>query len=403
MPGELIDAGLDVVLANDVTAPIAIKEFMKIGCADVFNADKVCFVLDHFTPSANITAARQCKAVRDFSRAHNIKHFYDVGKMGIEHVLLPELGLVGPGQIVVGGDSHTCTYGALGAFATGLGSTDIAAAMASGKLWFKVPESIRFVFYGKPRPYVTGKDLILHAIRTVGVDGALYRAMEFCGETIDGLPMSSRFTMCNMAIEAGAKNGIIAPDEKTMAFVRGHSARPQDFRIYRSDSDAAYVEEYEFDVSTLEPQVAFPHLPSNARSVGEAGNIPIDQVVIGSCTNGRIEDLRDAASILRGKTVAPNVRAIIIPGSQAIYLQALKEGLIEIFINAGAAVSTPTCGPCFGGHMGLLADGERAVSTTNRNFVGRMGSPTSEVYLAGPFVAAASAAAGRIAHPEEVL
>ena len=402
-PGELIDADLDFVLSSDVTAPMAIQEFAKVGCKSVFDPDKVCFVMDHFTPSSTITAATQCKIVRDFSRKQGVRHFYDVGRMGIEHALLPELGLVGPGQMVVGGDSHTCTYGALGAFATGLGSTDIAAAMASGTLWFKVPECMRMVFSGKLRPYVTGKDLILHLIKTIGVDGALYKTMEFCGETIADLPMSGRFTICNMAIEAGAKNGIIAPDGTTLEYIRSHAEHPERFRIFASDPDASYAEEYMFDVSDLEPQVAFPHLPSNSRSVLEAGEVRIDQVVIGSCTNGRIEDLRDAASILRGKTVASHVRVIIIPGTQSIYLQAVKEGLVEIFVKAGAVVSTPTCGPCFGGHMGLLADGERAVSTTNRNFVGRMGSPNSEVYLAGPFVAAASAVAGRIVHPQEVL
>lgn len=401
-PGDLIDANLDVVLANDVTGPLAIQEYKKTGCEKVFDRDRICFVLDHFTPNSSIKAAQQCKSVREFSREQGIPHCYDVGRMGIEHALLPEQGIAKPGQLIVGGDSHTCTYGALGAFSTGMGSTDIAVAMATGKLWFKVPESIRFTFHGELPPYLTGKDLILQVIHTIGVDGALYQALEFCGETIRQLSMDGRFTMCNMAIEAGAKNGIIAPDEKTLAYAYSHGSRPDDFTVYQSDPDAVYSKEYEFDVTGMEPQVAFPHLPSNVRKISAASNIRIDQSVIGSCTNGRIEDLRAAAEILKTRKVAPHVRTIIIPGTQAIYKQALAEGLIDIFIDAGAAVSTPTCGPCFGGHMGILAEGERAVSTTNRNFVGRMGSTSSEVYLASPYVAAAAAVAGYLVHPKEV-
>ena len=401
-PGDLIEAKPDVILANDVTGPLAILEFEKTGCAKVADPERICFVMDHFAPCPNVKAAQQCKLVREFSRQQGIAHFYDVGRMGIEHALLPELGVAKPGGLIIGGDSHTCTYGALGAFSTGMGSTDITVAMASGKLWFKVPESIRFTFSGKLPAYVGGKDLILHVLRTIGVDGALYQALEFCGETIHSLSMDGRFTMCNMAIEAGAKNGIIAPDEKTLEYAYSHGSRPGDFTIYRSDPDAVYAAEYEFDVSGMEPLVAFPHLPSNVREAGGTPDIRIDQAVIGSCTNGRMEDLRAAAEIFRNKTIAPHVRAIIIPGTQSIYRRAAAEGLIDIFIEAGAAVSTPTCGPCFGGHMGILADGERAVSTTNRNFVGRMGSTSSEVYLAGPAVAAASAIAGYLAHPKEV-
>lgn len=401
-PGDLIDANLDVILANDVSGPLAIQEYKKIDCDKVFDCDKICFVMDHFTPNSNIKAAQQCKSVREFSHEQGIPHFYDVGRMGIEHVLLPEQGIVKPGQLIIGGDSHTCTYGALGAFSTGMGSTDIAVAIATGKLWFKVPESIRFTFHGELPPYVTGKDLILHIIHTIGVDGALYQALEFCGETIRQLSMDGRFTMCNMAIEAGAKNGIIAPDEKTLEYAYSHGSKPGDFTVYQSDPDAVYSKEYEFDVTGMEPQVAFPHLPSNVRDISTASDIRLDQAVIGSCTNGRMEDLRAAAEIFRNKKIAPHVRTIIIPGTQTIYKQALAEGLIDIFIDAGAAVSTPTCGPCFGGHMGILADGECTVSTTNRNFVGRMGSKSSEVYLASPYVAAASAVAGYLVHPKEV-
>lgn len=401
-PGDIIEAKPDVILANDVTGPLAIREFRKTGRAKVADPERICFVLDHFAPCPDIRAARQCQVVREFSREQDIRQFHDVGRMGIEHALLPELGLIRPGSLVVGGDSHTCTHGALGAFATGMGSTDIAMAMAAGRLWFKTPESIRFTFHGELPPHVGGKDLILHVLRTIGVDGALYRSLEFCGETVRGLSMDGRFTMCNMAVEAGAKNGIIAPDEKTVEYARAHGVNLDDSVLHQSDDDAEYLAEYEFDVSGMVPLAAYPHQPSNVREAGNDPDLRIDQVVIGSCTNGRMDDLRAAAAILRGRTVAPHVRAIIIPGTQAIYRQAVSEGLVEIFIAAGAAVSTPTCGPCFGGHMGILADGERAVSTTNRNFIGRMGSPTSEVYLAGPPVAAASAIAGYLAHPGEV-
>lgn len=402
-PGELITAKLDGVLANDITGPIAIAGLKNMGYSKVFNDERVYLVMDHFTPNANLKAAQQCKISRDFARKCGLKHFYDVGSMGVEHALLPDQGLVLPGEIIIGGDSHTCTYGALGAFSTGVGSTDVAVGMALGELWFKVPEGIKFIYRGKLPPYITGKDLILYTIGQIGVDGALYKTMEFTGEVIDNLSMDGRLTMCNMAVEAGAKNGIINPDEKTEAYVRVHNKNRRPFKLFRSDPDARYSKVYEWDVSQLEPQVAFPHLPDNVKNVGEADNITIDQVVIGSCTNGRMEDLRIAADLLRGKKVHPNVRTIVIPATQDIYLQAIKEGLINIFIESGAAVSTPTCGPCFGGHMGTLAEGERAVSTSNRNFVGRMGHVTSEVYLASPAVAAASAVKGKIANPLEVL
>ncbi len=399
-PGELINCKLDLVLGNDITAPVAIKEFKKVGVEKVFAQDRVALVPDHFTPNKDIKSAEQSKVLRDFAKEQQLTNYFEVGRMGIEHCLLPEQGLVVPGGVIIGADSHTCTYGALGAFATGVGSTDLAAAMALGETWFKVPESIKFVYYGKLKPWVGGKDLILYTIGKIGVDGALYQAMEFTGPVISELSMDGRFTMCNMAVEAGAKNGIIAPDEKTRAYVEGRAKFPYTF--YTSDDDAKYAKVYEFDVSKIEPQVAFPHLPENARPVSEATDITIDQAVIGSCTNGRLEDLRIAAQVLKGKKVHPDVRLIVFPGTQQIYLQAMREGLLEVFIEAGAAVSTPTCGPCLGGHMGILAKGERAVSTTNRNFVGRMGHPESEVYLAGPAVAAASAVLGRIAHPEEV-
>lgn len=399
-PGELINCKLDLVLGNDITAPVAIKEFKKVGVEKVFAQDRVALVPDHFTPNKDIKSAEQSKVLRDFAKEQQLTNYFEVGRMGIEHCLLPEQGLVVPGGVIIGADSHTCTYGALGAFATGVGSTDLAAAMALGETWFKVPESIKFVYYGKLKPWVGGKDLILYTIGKIGVDGALYQAMEFTGPVISELSMDGRFTMCNMAVEAGAKNGIIAPDEKTRAYVEGRAKFPYTF--YTSDDDAKYAKVYEFDVSKIEPQVAFPHLPENTRPVSEATDITIDQAVIGSCTNGRLEDLRIAAQVLKGKKVHPDVRLIVFPGTQQIYLQAMREGLLEVFIEAGAAVSTPTCGPCLGGHMGILAKGERAVSTTNRNFVGRMGYPESEVYLAGPAVAAASAVLGRIAHPEEV-
>ncbi|WP_406676921.1 3-isopropylmalate dehydratase large subunit [Moorella sp. ACPs] len=400
-PGQLINARIDLALGNDITAPLAIKEFKQLGIKKVFDPERVVLVPDHFTPAKDIKSAEQAKILRDFAREQGLIHYFEIGRMGIEHCLLPEAGLVGPGDLVIGADSHTCTYGALGAFATGVGSTDLAAAMATGELWFKVPETILFRYHGKLKPWVGGKDLILYTIGQIGVDGARYMAMEFTGEAIAELSMDGRFTMANMAIEAGAKNGIFPVDEKTIAYIRGRLQR--DYRIYQSDPDARYAREIDIDVSSIEPQVALPHLPENARSVKEIGEIKIDQVVIGSCTNGRLEDLRVAAQLLKGQKVHPEVRLIIIPGTQQIYAEALAEGLIGTFIEAGAAVSTPTCGPCLGGHMGILAQGERALATTNRNFVGRMGHPESEVYLAGPAVAAASAVKGRIAAPEEVV
>ncbi|SHG52347.1 3-isopropylmalate dehydratase, large subunit [Thermosyntropha lipolytica DSM 11003] len=399
-PGELINCKVDVVLGNDVTSPVAIAEFEKLGVEKVFDRDRIMLVPDHFTPNKDIKSAEQCKIVREFARKHGITNYFEIGKMGIEHCLLPEQGLVLPGDVVIGADSHTCTYGALGAFATGVGSTDMAAAMATGEAWFKVPETIKFVYYGKLPEWVSGKDLILHTIGDIGVDGARYMAMEFTGEVIRNLSMDNRFTMANMAIEAGGKNGIIEPDEITLSYVKGRAKR--DFVLYKSDEDAPYFEIREYDVSKLEPLVAFPHLPENVRPVSEATHVLIDQVVIGSCTNGRIEDLEIAARIMQGKKVHPEVRVIIIPGTQEIYLEAMKRGYIQIFIEAGAAVSTPTCGPCLGGHMGILAKGEKALATTNRNFVGRMGHPESEVYLASPAVAAASALKGRITPPWEV-
>ncbi|MCL0107724.1 3-isopropylmalate dehydratase large subunit [Peptococcaceae bacterium] len=400
-PGELISAKVDLVLGNDITAPLAIKEFRKIGIDKVFDKKRVVLVPDHFTPNKDIKSAEQCKFMREFVREQELEFYYEVGRMGIEHCLLPEEGLVGPGQVIIGADSHTCTYGALGAFSTGVGSTDLAAAMALGETWFKVPESLKFIYYGNLPRWVSGKDLILYTIGKIGVDGALYRAMEFTGPVIEELSMDSRFTMCNMAIEAGGENGIIAPDEKTKQYIEGRMKFPYEF--YYSDEDAKYLEVYEIDVTNMELQVAFPHLPENTKPVSEAVNVRIDQAVIGSCTNGRIEDLRIAAEVLKGNKVHPDVRAIIFPGTQKIYMQAMKEGLVEIFIEAGAAVSTPTCGPCLGGHMGILAKGEQAIATTNRNFVGRMGHPESEVYLSNPAVAAASAVLGRIAHPDEVV
>lgn len=399
-PGELISARVDMVLGNDITAPVAIKEFEKIGVERVFDPERIALVPDHFTPNKDIKSAEQAKAMRLFAKKYGIVHYFEVGEMGVEHCLLPEKGLVGPGDLVIGADSHTCTYGALGAFSTGIGSTDMAAGMATGQVWLKVPESIRFVYCGQLPKWVGGKDLILYTIGQIGVDGALYQSMEFTGEAVGQLSMDGRFTMANMAIEAGGKNGIFAVDEKTIAYVKGRAVRA--FTVFQSDRDAKYSRTYEWDVSKLEPQVAFPHLPEKARSVSEAANISIDQVVIGSCTNGRMDDLREAAAVLKGNRVDENIRLIIIPGTQEVYRQAMREGLFEIFLDAGAAISTPTCGPCLGGHMGILAKGERAVATTNRNFVGRMGHPESEVYLAGPAVAAASAVKGRIAHPEEV-
>ncbi|HET6455739.1 MAG TPA: 3-isopropylmalate dehydratase large subunit [Armatimonadota bacterium] len=399
-PGELIIAKLDLALGNDITAPIAIREFEKIGAGCVFDRDKIALVPDHYTPAKDIKSAQQVKEMRDFARKYGITHFWEIGRVGIEHTLLPDEGLVLPGDAVIGGDSHTCTYGAIGAFSTGVGSTDLAAAMALGECWFRVPESIKFVYYGKLGKWVGGKDLILHTIGKIGVDGALYCSMEFTGEVIERLPMADRFTMCNMAIEAGAKNGIIPPDDITLEYVRPRAKRP--FKVYASDPDAKYKQIIEIDCSKLEPQVSFPHLPENAKPVSQAGDVKIDQSVIGSCTNGRIEDLRVAAQVLKGRKVHPDVRLIILPATQEIWRQAMHEGLFDIFSEAGAAISTPTCGPCLGGHMGCLAEGERSIATTNRNFVGRMGHPKSEVYLAGPAVAAASAVAGHIVSPEEL-
>ncbi len=400
-PGELVNCRLDVVLGNDITAPVAIAEFEKLGLNKVFDRERVVLVPDHFTPNKDIKSAEQAKVLRDFARRMDISNYFEIGQMGIEHCLLPEQGLVLPGDLIIGADSHTCTYGALGAFATGVGSTDMAAGMATGEVWFKIPESIKFIFFGQLPPWVSGKDLILKAIGDIGVDGARYMSMEFTGETIENLSMDNRFTMCNMAIEAGGKNGIIAADDITREYVR-HRAR-RDYTIYQSDPDADYYEIREYDVSQMEPLVAFPHLPENVRPVSEAAGVTVDQVVIGSCTNGRMEDLEIAASLLKGRKVHPEIRVIIIPGTQNIYLEALRRGFIETFIEAGAIVSTPTCGPCLGGHMGILARGEKALATTNRNFVGRMGHPESEVYLSSPAVAAASAIKGRITSPEEII
>jgi len=398
-PGEFINVRVDLVMANDITAPIAIREFQRIGVDKVFDPNKVVMVPDHFVPNKDIASAEQAKLMREFAREQEIIYF-EVGEMGIEHVLLPEQGLVLPGEVIIGADSHTCTYGALGAFATGMGSTDIAAAMATGDIWMKVPPTIKLIFHGRWGEWVSGKDLILYTIGQIGVDGALYSSMEFAGEAIDSLSMDSRFTMANMAIEAGAKSGIFGVDNKTQLYVKARAERP--YLVYEPDGDSEYSQVIEYNVSLLEPQVALPHSPANTKPVSQVGNIEINQAVIGSCTNGRLEDLRIAAQILKGRKVHPGVRCIIIPGSQQVYLDALVEGLIEIFIKAGAVVSTPTCGPCLGGHMGVLADGERCISTTNRNFVGRMGSPKSEVYLANPAVAAASAITGRITSPEDI-
>ena len=399
-PGDFIDVRVDLILANDITAPLAIKEFERLGAKRVFDPQRVVMVPDHFVPNKDIPSAEQAKLMRQFAQEQGLIYF-EVGAAGIEHVLLPEQGLVLPGDVVIGADSHTCTYGALGAFATGMGSTDIACAMATGDIWMKVPSTIKFVYHGKPRKWVGGKDLILYTIGEIGVDGALYATMEFCGQAIDALSMDGRFTMCNMAIEAGAKAGICRVDEKTLDYVRPRARRP--YVVFEPDDDAEYAAVMEYDISEIEPQVAFPHLPSNTRPISQAGEIKLDQVVIGSCTNGRLEDLRIAAEILRGKQINKNLRLIIIPGTQGVYLNALREGLIESFIKAGAAVSTPTCGPCLGGYMGVLAPGERCLATTNRNFVGRMGSTESEVYLCNPAVAAASAILGRIAGPQEVM
>jgi 3-isopropylmalate/(R)-2-methylmalate dehydratase large subunit len=399
-PGDLIYAKLDLVLANDITAPIAIKEFEKAGATKVFDRNKIALVADHFTPNKDIASAEQCAAMRRFAARHDIVHHIEGGDAGIEHALLPEQGIVLPGDLVIGADSHTCTYGALGAFATGVGSTDAAAGMITGEAWFKVPESIKFIYRGNLPEWVGGKDLILFTIGDIGVDGARYRAMEFTGMTIESLEMDDRLAMCNMAIEAGGKNGIIAPDKITLEYIEGRSNR--EHKVYESDSDAKYCMTKEYDVSALEPQVAFPHLPENVRPVSEVGDVKIDQSVIGSCTNGRLSDMRIAADVLYGRRVAKGVRCLIIPATPKIYMQAMEEGLFETFMEAGCVISPPTCGPCLGGHMGVLAAGERAISTTNRNFVGRMGHPKSEVYLSNPAVAAASAVAGKIVHPDEL-
>jgi 3-isopropylmalate/(R)-2-methylmalate dehydratase large subunit len=398
--GDIIKARVDFAFANDITAPIAIKYFKESGAKKVFDNKRVSLIPDHFAPSKDIKSAEQCKLLKEFAQEYKIENYFEIGKMGIEHALLPEKGLVLPGDVVVGADSHTDTSGALGAFAIGVGSTDLAAVMALGEVWLKIPPTLKFIYSGKLNKWVGGKDLILYTISQIGVDGANYKVMEFSGEVIKGLSMDNRFTICNMAIEAGAKTGIIEPDETTLEYLEGRAKRP--YQIYKSDPDAHYEKIIEIDVSKIEPQVAFPHLPENAKPISEAKGIKIDQSIIGSCTNGRIEDLRIAAEILKGQQVYSEVRLIIIPATQDIYLQAIQEGLVEIFIAAGAAVSTPTCGPCLGGYMGILAKGERAISTTNRNFVGRMGHPESEVYLASPAIAAASAIAGRIASPEEV-
>lgn len=399
--GQLILADLDLVLGNDITSPVAIKEFSKLGKDSVFDKDKITMIMDHFAPNKDIKAAEQCKMCRDFCADKEVTHFYDVGQMGIEHALIPEKGLVTAGNAIIGADSHTCTYGALGAFSTGVGSTDMACGMAVGKAWFKVPSAIKFDLKGSLRKYVSGKDVILHIIGRIGVDGALYRSMEFSGDGLASLCMADRLCIANMAIEAGAKNGIFAVDDITLDYLRQHGAAEP--VIYSADPDAQYDEVIEIDLSAIEPTVAFPHLPENARTFAEIGDVKIDQAVIGSCTNGRLEDLETAAEIMRGRKCAPGVRVIVIPATQQIYLDAMERGLLKIFIEAGAVVSTPTCGPCLGGHMGILAAGERAVSTTNRNFVGRMGHTASEVYLASPATAAASALTGRITSPWEVM
>ena len=398
--GQLIEAKLDLVLGNDITTPVAITEFDKAGLTEIFDRDKIAIVLDHYTPCKDIKAAQLCAKARSFAQRFGITHFYDVGQMGIEHALLPEKGLTAPGEVIIGADSHTCTYGALGAFSTGVGSTDMAAGMATGVLWFKVPSAIRVTLKGKLRPYVSGKDVILHLIGRIGVDGALYKSLEFGGEGVAQLTMDDRFTIANMAIEAGAKNGIFPVDDATRAYLSGRVDRP--WEAYEADPDAVYDQEVVIDLDELRPTVSLPHLPSNTRTVDEVEGTPIQQVVIGSCTNGRLEDLRQAAEILKGRHVADGVRCIVIPATQQVYLDALKAGYVEAFIQAGCAVSTPTCGPCLGGHMGVLSDGERAVSTTNRNFVGRMGPVSSEIILASPAVAAASAVKGCVADPAKL-
>ncbi len=396
--GQFVYADVDICLGNDITAPIAIEQFETLGGKQVLHPDRIVLVPDHFTPNKDIKSAQNAKVLRDFAQKHQIKNYFEVGRVGIEHVLLPEQGIVVPGDLVIGADSHTCTYGALGIFSTGVGSTDIAACYATGKVWLKVPETIKFTYSGQLNDWVSGKDLILYTIGQIGVDGARYRAMEFGGSVIESLSIDDRLAMCNMAIEAGAKNGIIAPDGSTEEYVRNKAQR--DYTFYSSDDDCNYGEVYEYDVSALTPQVAVPNLPENVRPVEDLSDIGIDQVVIGSCTNGRISDLRIAAEILKGKKIHSSIRLIVLPGTQEVYLEALREGLIEVFINAEGVVSTPTCGPCLGGHMGVLTEGERALSTTNRNFAGRMGHPKSEIYLCNPAVAAASAITGKITHPE---
>lgn len=398
--GQLIEANLDLTLANDITGPVAIREMEKAGFEHVFDKNKIALVMDHFAPNKDIKSAEQCLTCRNFSGKHEIVNFFDVGQMGIEHALLPEKGLVGPGELIIGADSHTCTYGALGAFSTGVGSTDLAAGMATGKAWFRVPSAIKFNLTGSLPKYVSGKDVILHIIGKIGVDGALYCSMEFAGDGVASLTMDDRFTICNMAIEAGAKNGIFPVDDKTRAYIKGRVNR--EVTEFAADPDAQYDEEYTINLSELRPTVACPHLPENTKTVDELGKIEIQQSVIGSCTNGRIQDMRDAAAILKGRKVKSNVRTIVIPATQEIYLQCIEEGLAKIFVEAGAIVSTPTCGPCLGGHMGILAHDEKAISTTNRNFVGRMGHVSSEIYLANPAVAAASAVTGYITDPAEL-
>ncbi len=401
VPGEIVNTKIDVCLGNDITAPVAIEEFNRIEAEKVFDTSRVVLVPDHFTPNKDISTARQVKTMREFAYEHGIKYYYEIGRMGVEHALLPEEGLSLPGEIIIGADSHTCTYGALGAFATGVGSTDLAAAMALGEAWFKVPSTLKFEYEGEFPRWVGGKDLILYTIGQIGVDGALYRAMEFAGSAMEKLSLEGKMTMANMAIEAGAKCGYMEPGEEVLEYVSSRAVR--EYKPVYGDRDAEYEEVYRFDISKLEPQVAFPHKPSNVRPVGEAGGVKIDQSVIGSCTNGRIEDLREAAQVLKGKQVDPSVRLIVIPATQEVYARAMEEGLLSIFLDANAAVSTPTCGPCLGGYMGILAPGERAIATTNRNFTGRMGDPDSEVYLSNPAVAAASAVTGYITHPEEVI
>lgn len=401
-PGQLIEVRVDIVLANDITAPLAIEQFRSSGVEKVFDKEKIVLVSDHFAPNKDILSAEHCRLLREFAKEQHLTHFYEGGEMGIEHALLPEKGIVKPGDVVIGADSHTCTYGALGAFATGVGSTDVAAAIITGETWFRVPESIKFIFNGRLNPWVGGKDLILYTIGDIGVDGALYKAMEFTGEVIKDLSLSDRFTIANMAIEAGAKNGIIASDTATELYVRERIHSGRQIKFFTSAVDAEYSEIREYSVNQIEPQVAFPHSPENVRNISDVGDVPIDQVVIGSCTNGRLEDLQIAARVLKDKKVAPYVRLIIIPATPRIYQEAMRQGLLEIFMNAHAVISPPTCGPCLGGHMGVLAKGEKAIATTNRNFIGRMGHHESEVYLSNPAIAAASAVLGRICSPEEI-